>query len=151
MNLSYSKFKKRVEKTVDLTKFVEKVEQIIVYVKMVGTRSKISHSIVFNWLAMINDDSNFEPYEIEREVLRNIDDVSSFSETDLEIVLKKLYSVHEIFEQIVEDFEDKKKYIISLNFDENTRRADLSIYKNEREYGVDFSILEEFGYFERRK
>jgi hypothetical protein len=144
--LSYSKFKKRVEKTVDLTKFVEKVEQIVVYVKMVDAKAKISNSVVFNWLAMINDDSNYEVYHIEQEVLRNFDASGDFDEVDLEYVIKQLYELHKIFEEIVEDFEDKKQYIISLIFDEDTRKADLSIYKNERD-AIDYSVFDYYGKF----
>ena len=144
--MSYSKFKRRVEKTVDLTKFVEKVDQVIVYVKMIDSRAKISNSIVFNWLAMINDDSNYEPYHVEQEVLRNFEDTSPFGEIDMEYVLKELYEIHKIFEEIVNEFDDKKDYTISLHFDEETRRADLSIYKNDYS-PIDFSLFDDVGHF----
>lgn len=139
--MSYSKFKRKVEKVNGGKKFVEKVDNIIVYVKMVGVKAKISHSIVFNWLAMIHDDSNYEPYQVEQEVLTK----GEFGEDDLKHIMKELYQVHKLFEQIVEDFETQKDMIVSLSFDEDTRRADLSIYKDEPMNYEDLEIL--YGHF----
>jgi hypothetical protein len=126
------------EKTVDCTQFVEKVEQIIVYAKMLGINAKISHSVVFNWLAMINDDSNYEPYHVEEEVLTKGD----FSDSDLKYIIKELYKTHKVFLSIVDEFEDKKNYIVSLNYDEEVKKADLSIYKDEPNKIYDFDLDE---------
>jgi hypothetical protein len=95
----YHQFKKITE-VVDCRKFIQTMDNLMVYMKMSVDNAKIDHDDIFDWMALIAD-GNYKEYEIKDDINGSGD----WSDDDLNHIQTQLHKLIDLMNIILNDFE----------------------------------------------
>ena len=121
----YSSFQK-VAQIVDCQDFIEQLEDLLVFMKMVGEEVDVAHDNVFDWMAMIDTDE-YEDDALEED----IDNFGQFDQDDFDEIKKRLYELLGKLNSILSEFEQKTGIWIYFEYNREDYEAYFDFNANK--------------------